>query len=290
MLSITRVFDAYGHVSVRHPDNPSTFFMSYATAPALVSSKEDLVEYHVDTGEPVNPSSKTSIGGRYIHSGILKRFPAVNSVVHSHSPDVLPYCINDVPLKPTTHMASFLGTEVPIFDIAQHYQSGDSHNLLVRTQHLGEAFSEYFSQSQATYMKVGTSIVNRITGSHADAPDQPDHNVVLMRGHGFTTTGSSIGQAVYQSIYTQTAAKVQTTALMLKTAHTGSTLEGKVDGQSGNFKQANAKPVGELHHLSAKEAADAQSMSHSLMSRAWQLWEREVQVSQLYVNELKKAK
>ncbi len=36
ILSNEDVVDAYGHISVRHPDNPKRFFMSRSRAPELV--------------------------------------------------------------------------------------------------------------------------------------------------------------------------------------------------------------------------------------------------------------
>ena len=78
--------------------------------PALVSSPEDLVEYNVDGAEAVEKDPKPGYLERHIHSEIYKRFPAINSVVHSHAGDVLPYCISGLPLRATIHMAGFLGT------------------------------------------------------------------------------------------------------------------------------------------------------------------------------------
>lgn len=104
------VLDAYGHISVRNPANPATFFLSQNLAPALISTSDDLVEYHVENAEPVDSNAKTGYSERFIHSEIMKKFAHVNSVIHSHSPDVLPFCISDVPLKSSIHMAGFLGT------------------------------------------------------------------------------------------------------------------------------------------------------------------------------------
>lgn len=185
-------------------------------------------------------------------------------------------------------VVDYIGTEVPVFDIAHHYQSGDSHDFLVRSKHLGEALAACFSRSQATYVKVGTSIVNRITGSQSGTPPDPDHNVVLMKGHGFTTAAPSIELAVYQAIYTPTAAKAQTTALLTKKAYFAATLDGIVN-ESGKIKQASIESTGGLHYLSAQEAADAWAMNRSSSNRPWQLWEREVSISPLYINELKKS-
>ena len=299
--------DAFGHISVRNPVNSKTFFLSRNLAPALISTREDFVEYSVDNAEPVDSGAPKGYSERHIHSEILKRFPAVNSVVHSHSPDVLPYCVNDVPLKPTIHMAGFLGsevrvilfrglitvtvgTEVPVFDISHHYRAGDIQDYLVRNVHLGEALASSFTKSQAAYAKVGASIVNRITGSHTEDSDEPDQSVVLMRGHGFTTAASSIEHAVYQAIYTQTAAKVQTTALLTQNAHFGAKLDGKID-DSGNIRQASIKPGQKLHYLAShQELRDASAMNQWVVGRSWPLWEREISVLALYVNDVKPDK
>jgi ribulose-5-phosphate 4-epimerase/fuculose-1-phosphate aldolase len=61
------VFDAYGHISVRNPDNPSTFFMSSSLAPALVQSVDDIKEYKVEDGEPVEAFDVLHFAERYIH-------------------------------------------------------------------------------------------------------------------------------------------------------------------------------------------------------------------------------
>ena len=109
------VFDAYGHISIRNPENSSTFFLSRSIAPALIESFDDLREYHVENGQPVDVNAEAGYVERFIHSEILKKFPHINSVVHSHSPDVLPFSISDVPLKASTHMDGFLGTSLQLW-------------------------------------------------------------------------------------------------------------------------------------------------------------------------------
>ena len=51
VLHFNNVLDAYGHISVRNPDNSSTFFLSRDLAPALVSSADDFVEYLVENAQ-----------------------------------------------------------------------------------------------------------------------------------------------------------------------------------------------------------------------------------------------
>ena len=109
ILHSLKVLNGYGHVSVRSPDNDGTFFVSHNVSPALVSSRSDLLEFYVEDGSPVDKDRKIGWSERYGHSELYKRFPAVNSVIHSHSADVLPFTVSNVPLKPLIHMAGFLG-------------------------------------------------------------------------------------------------------------------------------------------------------------------------------------
>ena len=93
------VLDAYGHISARNPQDPSTFFLSRNLAPALVSSRDDIEEYRVDDAAPVNPNAKKGYVERLIHSEIYKRYKDVNSVVHSHSEAVVPFSVSSVPVS-----------------------------------------------------------------------------------------------------------------------------------------------------------------------------------------------
>jgi len=109
ILHFNGVLDAYGHMSVRNPNNGSNFFMSRDLAPALVANSSDLVEYYVKDAAPIDPNAPSGFIERYIHSELYKRFPNISSVVHSHSPQVVPYTFSGVPLRPSIHMAGFLG-------------------------------------------------------------------------------------------------------------------------------------------------------------------------------------
>jgi len=100
------------------------------------------VEYKIEDASPVKENAKPGFAERCIHSEIYKKFPNVNAVVHSHSRDVLPYCITDVPLKPTIHMGGFLGSAAtPVWDIKSAYSSSNDerHDLLVRTTAQGQS-------------------------------------------------------------------------------------------------------------------------------------------------------
>lgn len=78
-------------------------------APALVRTSDDLVDYRVEDAQPAHEGAKRGFLERYIHSEIYKCFPEVQSVVHAHAHQVLPYAVSGVPFQPCGHMAGFLG-------------------------------------------------------------------------------------------------------------------------------------------------------------------------------------
>ncbi|KAI7702309.1 hypothetical protein KC353_g14828, partial [Hortaea werneckii] len=85
------VVDAYGHISVRNPQDPNNFFMSRSLAPALVSNREDLEEYRVSDASPINEDAPKGYAERYIHSEIYKKYKGIHCVVHAHAEAVLPF-------------------------------------------------------------------------------------------------------------------------------------------------------------------------------------------------------
>ncbi|KAI0489893.1 major facilitator superfamily domain-containing protein [Xylaria cf. heliscus] len=245
------VLDAYGHLSARNPNNPATFFLSRNVAPALVASPDDIVEYYISDASPVERNAPNGFIERYIHSEIYKRFSQINAVVHSHSPAVIPYSISNVPLSPLIHMAGFLGERVPVFDIAKHYyRNNDTQDLLVRNVGLGAALAAEFSTAGARTNK-----------------SLPDYYVALMRSHGFTTCATGIETVVYQAIYTQVNAQVQSETLASRHA----------------YSATEANLGGRLTHLTPKQAKDSWASNRGTVQRPWELWVREVKVSPLYV-------
>src|SRR5205823_13512175 len=81
ILAKEDVVDAYGHVSVRHPDNPKHFFISRSLAPELIE-KTDIVELGLD-GQPVRDEKRSLYLERFIHAAIYEKRPEVTAVVHA---------------------------------------------------------------------------------------------------------------------------------------------------------------------------------------------------------------
>jgi hypothetical protein len=69
ILAKEDVVDAYGHVSVRHPDNPRHFLIARSVAPELVTTA-DIIELDLD-GQPVRDEKRTLYLERFIHAAIL---------------------------------------------------------------------------------------------------------------------------------------------------------------------------------------------------------------------------
>jgi ribulose-5-phosphate 4-epimerase/fuculose-1-phosphate aldolase len=175
------VLDAYGHVSARSPVDPSRFFMSRSLAPELVAAV-DLQEYGADS-EPVGDARKPYLE-RFIHGEIYRTRPDVMAVVHSHSDSSIPFGISRTAMKPVYHMASFLWSGVPVFDIRRER---DDNDLLVRDRPLGAALARSLGPC----------------------------NCVLMRGHGVTVVGENIPEVVFRAVYTEMNAKLQLQAMGL---------------------------------------------------------------------------
>lgn len=187
ITSITTIL--YGYISVRNPDNASTFFLAKSLAPALISPAEDINELNIVDASQINSTRPRSFVERFIHSEILKRFENFNCVVHSYSPQVFPYTITDVPFKAVYHMPGFLGNQgVPNFDIAQFYGSSNRQDLLVIDTMPGAALARTYN-------------VNSITTSF------PAPSIVLMHDHSFAAAAESIEQAVFFAIYAQRSAE-----------------------------------------------------------------------------------
>src|ERR1700742_4365527 len=98
ILANQKVLDAFGHVSVRNPDDPQRYFISRHQAPEL-AEVSDLVELTLDS-EPVRPTEFRMYSERVIHGEIYKARPDVNAVCHHHAHAVLPYAISGREMVP----------------------------------------------------------------------------------------------------------------------------------------------------------------------------------------------
>lgn len=182
ILADQGVVDAFGHISLRHPDAPDRYLISRSMAPALVEA-DDLMEFALD-GTPCGGDTRPPFLERFIHGEIYRARPDVMSVVHSHSPTVIPFGLTDVRMQAMFHNAAFLAEGVPVFDIAEKFGATD---MLVSDREKGEQLARVMGPSP----------------------------VALMRAHGSVAVGPSLRTAVFRAVYTEVSARIQHQATAL---------------------------------------------------------------------------
>jgi len=177
------VVDGFGHISARHDKDPGRYLLSRSMAPALVTAA-DIMEFDLESN-PIDARGRAPYLERFIHGQIYKARPDVMAIVHSHSPSVLPFADTDVKLMPMNHIAGFLGTGAPVFEIRT--VAGDASDMLVRNNDIGQALAQTLGA----------------------------HPIVLMRGHGSVAAAQSVKHVVFRAIYTEVNAKVEAEALKI---------------------------------------------------------------------------
>jgi ribulose-5-phosphate 4-epimerase/fuculose-1-phosphate aldolase len=143
------VVDAYGHVSARHPDRPEQFLLTWAIAPALATAA-DVLTFDAAGNALDNPAGKELYSERFIHAAIYAARPDVLGIVHSHSENLIPYTVTDVPLRPLYHMSAFLGAGTAMYD--PQPSAGDT-DLLVKTLPLGVALASALGEKSIVLMR-----------------------------------------------------------------------------------------------------------------------------------------
>jgi ribulose-5-phosphate 4-epimerase/fuculose-1-phosphate aldolase len=104
------VVNGFGHVSTRQPDQTDTFPLLRSCAPALIK-EADISCYGLD-GEALRSTAGKPYLERFIHSEIYRDRPDVITVVHSHTPSVIPFGITGHGLRPVFHISGFPGAVV----------------------------------------------------------------------------------------------------------------------------------------------------------------------------------
>lgn len=182
ILAHEGVLDAYGHVSVRDPKDPAHFWLARHMAAGVVTAS-DIIEYDLDA-KPVRAGAGTGYTERFIHSEIYRARPDVMAIVHCHSADLIPFGVSSVPLRPVFHMAGFLETPVPIFEIRN---AAGLTDMLIRTPELGKALAETLGSKPAA----------------------------LMRGHGAVVVAENLHVVVGRAYYMNLNAKLEMQAIAL---------------------------------------------------------------------------
>jgi ribulose-5-phosphate 4-epimerase/fuculose-1-phosphate aldolase len=180
ILAHEGVVDGFGHISLRHPERPDRFFLSRSRSPELVT-KEDILEFDLECN-PIDQRGRAIYGERPIHGAIFEARPDVNSVVHNHAHEIIPYSVSKSPIRQIIHTAGGIGSHVPVWDIRHDF--GDT-DMLVRTMDQGRSLARALGSDTA----------------------------ILMRGHGATVAGKTVRDAVRLAVYLMVNAKLQTESM-----------------------------------------------------------------------------
>jgi ribulose-5-phosphate 4-epimerase/fuculose-1-phosphate aldolase len=200
------VIDAFGHVSMRHPDNPNRYLLSRSRAPELVTA-EDFIEYDINS-QPLRDPGVGQYSERVIHGEIYKARPEVNSVCHHHCPAFMPLLATGTDYMPIFHLGAVGGIRPPFWD--QRDEFGDTNMLVVKPEE-------------------GASLA-RALGKHW---------MVLMMRHGVTVAGISVRDCVFRSVYSARNAEYQVRALTI-----GSDIATLSPGETKFAGQISAKTTG----------------------------------------------
>ena len=220
------ILDAFGHISVRHPNNPQRYFLSRSRAPALVEAA-DILEYDLDSN-PIVPPTTRPYSERVIHGEIFKARPDVNAVCHHHAPSVMPFAISGVPLQPVYHLGAAMGQSAPFWDSRDEF--GDTNLLVVKPEE-------------------GASLARALG----------NHSVVVMRRHGATVVGGDLRELVFRTIYSARNAEYQLAAAML--GNVAPLTPGEAEMASGlNLAPG---PVARAHEYWVRRLADREGRGKS---------------------------
>lgn len=200
ILANEGVLDAFGHVSVRHPEQPDQFAISRSLGPELVTP-EDLQVFTLDTNQ-VAGNPQAAYSERAIHAAVYAARPDVLAVCHNHAASLIPFGVTGTPLRPIFHMAGVIGTDIPVWDIAVEF--GDT-DLLVRNLDQGRSLAATLGARR----------------------------VALMRGHGAVVAARSLKEAVVCAIYLAHNARLLLDASLLAPGNVKGLTPGEAEKAAG---------------------------------------------------------
>jgi len=184
ILAREGVVDAFGHVSVRHPDDPGRYLMSRSRAPELIVA-DDIMEFALD-GEAVDLRGRTPYGERMIHGAVYELRSEAQSVIHNHSYELIPFTVTEARLRPIMHTSAVIGHDIPRWDIRDKF--GETDHLVID-------------------MDQGRDLARTLG----------DRRVALMSRHGCVVAGLSLREAVMSAVYLQVNARMQLQAMQIGT-------------------------------------------------------------------------
>jgi ribulose-5-phosphate 4-epimerase/fuculose-1-phosphate aldolase len=174
ILANEKVVDAYGHISIRNPENTESFFISRAIPPEFVT-ESDILECAFDGAILSGNKAHKPYGERIIHAAVYKIRPDVHSVCHAHPDELSVFAGSDIPFRSTLKSCSMFHDGLPVYKDLE-VESG----LHVSTADEADRMAALLGKGRG----------------------------LLIRNHGVVVACGSIMQAVMSSVYLRDAAAV----------------------------------------------------------------------------------
>ncbi len=193
ILANERILDARTYISVRHVRDSERYFLGrWATS-----------------GAEVNECSvgRAAAGEASLHGEIYQANPSVMAVVHWHAPEVAPFGVSTVQLRPVSDSALFLSEGVPVLE----YRNGEP------------------PPEDGTAGSSGPE--SRIAVALGNAP------AVLVRGRGAIVVGQSLKAAVARAHHLTVNAKLQAQTILLGGTVSYLAPEEAADPESGDSEE-----------------------------------------------------
>jgi len=152
------LIEASGHVSMRNPSNPNSYFVATA-APGSVTDR-DIVERDLS-----NPGPDTM--GLSIDDEIYKANPEVMAVLYSRAPEVVAFT-QGVTLRSMVNGAAFIGGGLPVFDMS----TLDPNQPVLSNPALGRGVAAALGTNQAVllsghgFVMTGATIYNAVRSAY----------------------------------------------------------------------------------------------------------------------------
>ena len=152
------ILDTSGHVSLRNPNNPNSYFVATA-APGSVTDK-DIIERDL-----ANPGPDTM--GLSIDDEIYKANPNVMAVLYARTPEIVAFT-QGVQLRPVVNGAAFIGDGLPVFNVS----TLDPKQPLLSNPALGQGVAAALGGKQGAllsghgFVMTGRSIYNVVGSSY----------------------------------------------------------------------------------------------------------------------------
>ena len=161
------IMDGLGHVSIRNPENPNTFFQPRSISPEFVCL-DDIMEIDLNGDVIQGIEGKSPLGERILHGRILAHRPDVNCVYHGHPLPIIPFTVcKNMPLEPVYIYGAIFHN-----GFAYYNDFDVSSGTLVVTPEEGERFARALGDKWAC----------------------------LMRGHGLATCADNIPMLVLDTV------------------------------------------------------------------------------------------